>query len=392
MERSRSAFPDWAHLPPLVLHWISDRVKSITDYVRFRAVCSPWRSASLPKPRHLPPQLPWLMFPWDSQDEEDDGIRLFYDHWESKTHKIHLPDTIGMMCRGSYRGWLFLDSQQEGAEVFLLNPLTRARIQLPSFTAADNESDEADIDIIKVTFSTELSDPDCLIIAFPLVRSSTFCCRVGDPCWTKVLFYAIPDVFPDGTYYNERFYVLCLGVMHVVDTNKPGDMIVYDFRREIRCANVFLQGEKSGVYVVAFFGQKEQDEATAQKDEDDQAAHDNKGTTETTPKLKIELYQFIEQPLELKKITNTSDTALFFTDYYYCLAVCSDDWDSLDGGSVYIQSKHVPSTDTDGDITCYNIFSGKLNDFKYERVASEVTKKPSFGPRPPAMWFQPSFV
>ncbi|KAF3325290.1 F-box protein [Carex littledalei] len=101
------------------------KIKSITDYVRFRAVCSPWRSASVAKPRHLPFQPPWLMYPAYKNE-----IQLFYDLWQDKIHKIPLPETVGELCCASYRGWFMLVACDH-TELFLLNPLTRARVELP---------------------------------------------------------------------------------------------------------------------------------------------------------------------------------------------------------------------------------------------------------------------
>ena len=61
-----------------------------------------------------------------------DGVRRFYDLWESKTRKIHLRETIGKISCALYRGWLLMASG--GSALFLLNQLTRVRVDLPPFT------------------------------------------------------------------------------------------------------------------------------------------------------------------------------------------------------------------------------------------------------------------
>ncbi|KAJ3686997.1 hypothetical protein LUZ61_016161 [Rhynchospora tenuis] len=244
MEGSASEFRDWAHLLPVeIVQVISNKVKSITDYVRFRAVCSPWRSASLPKPSHLPPQLPWLMIPfspWDSRT--DDGIRLFFDIFESKMRKLHLPETIGLLCSASYRGWLLLVATK-GAEVFLLNPLTRARVNLPSFTTpvrhirSDSSAPDYDASwvfepfsrnfaITRVTFSSDLTDPNCLIMVFVEICRGIFCCRVGDLCWTVVNILPSEATTGDAAYYNGCFYLLSKGVMYITEFAKPENSLV----------------------------------------------------------------------------------------------------------------------------------------------------------------------
>ncbi|KAJ3689058.1 hypothetical protein LUZ61_018222 [Rhynchospora tenuis] len=307
MESLSSTFPDWAHLPLLIVQLISEKMKSITDYVRFRAVCSPWRSASLPKPLHLPPQLPWLAIPHrPDKSDEDDGIRLFYDIWEGKMHKLHLPETIGMMCCASYRGWLLLVNSV-GCEMFLLNPLSRACIQLPPFGApVKHLGDDWDApwpdhlpecivfyyEISNVCFSSDLTDPNCMIIMF-VKGGGFFCCQVGDPCWTKIKGTGSPITFgrfEDAKYCNGRFYLLYQRAMVIIESNKPE--IVCHFEQLGNVHFSFLEG-KSGIYVVAVCKSQEQEEG-----EDD------------TPKF--QLYHWHEQQFELKKISDTSNTTFFF--------------------------------------------------------------------------------
>ncbi|KAJ4772449.1 F-box family protein [Rhynchospora pubera] len=279
MDGSAFAYPDWSHLPQLVVQLISEKVKSIIDYVRFRAVCHPWRSASLSKPCHLPPQLPWLIKPqWYFYGKKDDGIRLFYDLWESKIHKIHLPETNDMNCYASYRGWLLIAATGgRSRKVFLINPLTRSRIDLP-----------------------------------PFITQVILCCRVGDPCWTQVdvCFNSLGDLI-DVTYYNGRFYLLYKKAMEIIESNKPKERIVYNFEPKIEAIYKHLLEGKSGVYIIAsnFF--------------------------------KYDLYQFQEKSLKLKQIKDTSNIT-FFLDLHLSLALCSDVWNSLDGGSTYLENACKP--------------------------------------------------
>ncbi|KAJ3687824.1 hypothetical protein LUZ61_016988 [Rhynchospora tenuis] len=320
-------YSKWALLPQLVVHLISEKIKSMGDYVRFRAVCSPWRSASLSKPRHLPPQLPWLMNPqWFSL--KDEGIRLFYNPWESKIHKLHLPETRNMRCYASYRGWLLLTTGQ-GSEVFLLNPLTRDRINLPPFDTPvkhirdcwDNPCNDflimyTGIPIGKMTFSVDLADRDCLITVLLHHWRLILCCQVGDSCWTRVNI--CPNLlleFVDVTYYNGQFYLLYKKAMEIIEPKKSNKRIVYDFEPELEvfCASL-LEGEL-GVYVIGY----------------------------STLTKGINMFQFQEQPFNLKLMTKTNNTVFLNNSYYTWLALCSDDWDSLDGGSVYMDYEYVPT-------------------------------------------------
>lgn len=95
------------------------------------------------------------------------------------------------------------------------------------------------------------------------------------------------------------------------------------------------------------------------------------------PKQKIELYQIIDQESrmrEVKQIADTSNITIFYGDNYHYLAVCTDDWDSFDGGCMYME--YVCSSSAGNEIIlnhmdpmycyanepCYGIFFAKLDD------------------------------
>ncbi|KAJ3689030.1 hypothetical protein LUZ61_018194 [Rhynchospora tenuis] len=366
-------FRDWAHLPREIVELISSKVKSTTDYVRFRAICSPWLSASDPKPRHhLPLQLPWLMLPYN---ERDPTCVYFDDIWESKRRKFHIPEAKGMTYCASYRGWLLL-AEHKGREVFLLNPLTRDRVELPPFAALVKHHGY-DLDKFsyvnlssslhcigtfaksKVTFSADLTDPNCLVTVF-LSWCIVLCCRVGDPYWTWVNCPNL-TVLADATYYNGRFYLLYEDSMSYIVSDKPGESIV--FMPELKAVRkCFLEG-KSGVYVLAVHPQKT-----------------------------FELH-FLKEPWMRKKITATSNnTAIFYGDNYPCLTVCADDWDSLDGGCVYMVNKCVPNASKCAVGSHYSIYSARWDGQNIEHMVSDLGKEPQFRAGEPGMWFQPSFV
>ncbi|KAJ4768104.1 F-box family protein [Rhynchospora pubera] len=380
---STSELPDLSHLPGLAVHLISTKVKSIVDYVRFRAVCSSWRSASPPKPCHLPPQLPWLMIIEEKTMKE--GMGLFYDLWESKMRKIHLPEIAHMWCLASCRGWLLL-AATGGQEVLLLNPLTQARIQLPPFNTEFKYLDDDTrnpfydclrLSVNKVTFSTDLTDPNCLIIVFHQGMRMIQICRVGEPCWTDVTggpSYRFQKIH-DATYYNGRLYLLYRKTMVNIDLNKPEESIVSYYEPEIKnFRKHFLEG-KSEVYVVVAHPSIEEDEV-------DSAARNIKYGTKETRKPKMELYQFQEQSLKLNQISDTNNTAMFCGWGDFFLAVCCDEWDLVDcvGGKYidvrgsWVQSNcHICST---------KLGSGKSEVLCYLDAGLFIES---------LIWFQPSF-
>ncbi|KAK9287025.1 hypothetical protein L1049_015433 [Liquidambar formosana] len=48
----------WSQLPKELLELIAQRLKTTFDILRFRSVCSSWRSSVPPKPRCLPYRFP----------------------------------------------------------------------------------------------------------------------------------------------------------------------------------------------------------------------------------------------------------------------------------------------------------------------------------------------
>ncbi|KAF3340322.1 F-box protein [Carex littledalei] len=225
--------PDWYLLPPELHKAIGEKVTSLADYIRFRAVCRPWRSACSPRPNHLPLQLPWLMLPYQS-DGNDDSIRLFYDLSASKIHKLDLPETRGASICGSSHGWLVLQKDQV---VSLLNPITRATIPLPPFTGppfnigiaplhASNDDElffaiwEADKYTInlsdnfmvwKAILTSSPLDPSCMVFVFTGSKWQLAFCKIGDECWTVIEFECnFPSEWDicDFTYSNGFLYTV----------------------------------------------------------------------------------------------------------------------------------------------------------------------------------------
>ncbi|XP_078156632.1 putative F-box protein At5g55150 [Carex rostrata] len=211
---------DWQHLPPELLEVIGKKVTSLTDYIRFRAVCRPWQSASSLRPDHLPLQLPWLMLPYRS-DSNNDSTRRFYDLSASKIHELDLPETHGVSICGSSHGWLVLQKRQV---VSLFNPITRATISLPPFSGrptalgiapatldrsdAINPTDNVMVRKAILTSSPVL-DPTCKVFVF---TNSTWClafCKIGDKCWTVIEFgYHWPWGIWDIMYSNGFLYTI----------------------------------------------------------------------------------------------------------------------------------------------------------------------------------------
>lgn len=121
---------DWSSLLPELLQKISVNLEIHADYIRFRAVCTAWRASTPATPAHLPCQFPWLMLP---QSRSSSHRRAFFSLPDDKFHILDLPEASHCRRRsGSSHGWLImLIMLDESSSIFLLNPLTRAKIELP---------------------------------------------------------------------------------------------------------------------------------------------------------------------------------------------------------------------------------------------------------------------
>ncbi|WVZ82495.1 hypothetical protein U9M48_029752 [Paspalum notatum var. saurae] len=104
----------WPDLQPELLELVLRRLPSLTDHVRLRAVCHPWRSNA--RLLTLPPLLPWLSLP--------DGSFLSIPHGKI----IRMPKPDNTFCSGSSESWLFFVHRDGGCS--LMNPFSKATLEL----------------------------------------------------------------------------------------------------------------------------------------------------------------------------------------------------------------------------------------------------------------------
>ena len=115
----------WSSLPKDLLITIEEEYLDLyTDKIRFRCVCSSWRSRLSKMPNHKNSRLPWLLIP------HNHGITCgFMDPLEKRVHKLELPESGEKVFKGSAYGWVVI--AEKSSSIYLVNPLTKARIKLP---------------------------------------------------------------------------------------------------------------------------------------------------------------------------------------------------------------------------------------------------------------------
>ncbi|EEF52799.1 conserved hypothetical protein [Ricinus communis] len=194
----------WAELPPELLQVIADKHTNYVDYLVTRAVCGSWQSAIAKRPHnHLLCQLPFLLLPYYQNNPDRRG---FYNISDDKIYVLELPEAYEKRCCGSSHGWLIM--VEDSPSIFLLNPLTRERIELPAlstfsifptdvvFENSRNLNENfimrekfhiRDTFIVKAILSSDPSlDTNFMAVVIYGVNENLAFCRSGDAAWTVI--------------------------------------------------------------------------------------------------------------------------------------------------------------------------------------------------------------
>ncbi|KAK4786451.1 hypothetical protein SAY86_003140 [Trapa natans] len=110
----------WSTLPEELLDEISEHIETRSDIIRFRSVCSSWRSAVPPLRRKLPPRFPIL--PNDGVSDFTRGFCLS----KRTVYILSLPHYRRILTDPPQRGssWLIKAKQDGSRGMSLLNPLS----------------------------------------------------------------------------------------------------------------------------------------------------------------------------------------------------------------------------------------------------------------------------
>ncbi|KAJ4952207.1 hypothetical protein NE237_029039 [Protea cynaroides] len=213
---------NWSDLYDEILELIIDKIRTIEDIIRFRAVCQSWRSVSVMKrQRQRQRQLcPWLML----AARKGSDRRSFYSLSTQKVYRMDLPGVRGRRCWFS-QGWLITFGVD--MEMHLLNPFSQVRIPLPPQPSLpyqyspeskfNNPKVLLKIFIKKVVLSSKPSlsvktthckdskDENCVIMAISSQFNTLAFLRLGDKVWTPI---DSPLGFCDIIYFNGQFYAV----------------------------------------------------------------------------------------------------------------------------------------------------------------------------------------
>ncbi|PIA29893.1 hypothetical protein AQUCO_05800165v1 [Aquilegia coerulea] len=222
--------PNWSELPEELLLIIAEKLSLYQDFLRFGAVCHPWKSVTLNHKRHIQflKSFPWLLL---TAGEEEDQ-RYFFIPSENRVCRLNLPEAHGCHCWGSPYGWLVTLGFDQ--QFHLLNPLTRKRLPLPPLSTFKNRNFTASKPGINRMFCdlafARPGDTTWTVVEQSFLQTDIInfngkiytvqhgdelmvCDDPNGPHPTLIRFAALPDVVV-GT---ERFYLVELGgELHLV--------------------------------------------------------------------------------------------------------------------------------------------------------------------------------
>ncbi|KAJ4786265.1 F-box SKIP23-like protein (DUF295) [Rhynchospora pubera] len=187
----------WSDLPSELLITIARNLTEFTDRIRFRSVCSHWRS-SFPSLSFLPlppQQLPWLVLPSTT-------CTHFYSLSENRVYATP-PPGIPNNSRlfGSASGWfLSLSGRNRHITISLINPFTGASIGLPSANPGSSLAYVGDDTLV-------WDRSDLVVVAACNTREGVFYCRLGDSAWSSIENQEL-NTASSITFYDGKFYIL----------------------------------------------------------------------------------------------------------------------------------------------------------------------------------------
>ncbi|VAH98103.1 unnamed protein product [Triticum turgidum subsp. durum] len=198
-------FGPWSDLPTELLGLVLERLDSLADRVRLRAVCHPWRSNSMLQ--NLPLPFPWLTL--------TDGTFLCIPG--SEVHRMPLPD--GARWHGSIDNRLFLISCDGACS--LLNPFSKSTLELRNLASVwqreiDNHAEYTHDPVsYKLVAPSPLeSSPKSLVAALFIGNCYSVDLCVVQPPATTYSFRGIrtalgePPTLVDLAFLDGRLYVV----------------------------------------------------------------------------------------------------------------------------------------------------------------------------------------
>ncbi|PHU03805.1 hypothetical protein BC332_29056 [Capsicum chinense] len=199
---------DWTKLPNLVLYLILKKIVSISDFLRFSAVCKPWFSYVSKNQAELKQrinsssieEMPVLMILGTNQYGSTINTSLYSVTKRKIILELSFPNNDERCC-GSSHGWLVF--QRSDDIIYLFNPFSGETIHLPSL------SYHVDKFVLSKNPSTNPYDVEVVaIVQCGFVPLGLAILRPGSNEWIVMTHGMSRHVVCDVIYYDDRYYVV----------------------------------------------------------------------------------------------------------------------------------------------------------------------------------------
>lgn len=312
---------DWSKLPYDIIHKVASHIPVIEDFLAFSAVCTSWRSVHLAKQWRPGTNVPVLMF----SDDGNSRTRSFLSLYTSKVCNSELPGARGKRWWGSSTGWLVTIGRHY--EIRLLNPFTRASINLPHHSSLKlrfgdllNWYELMERAFVFRTPSTSAANEDLVVVVlFGTMKQLAFC-RPGYTSWI-CLKHKVHSEIVDVVCVKDKIYALSLvgHLLHVdIDGNSLTSIGHHSPTRDIALS--LLIGGWDRLSMVESSGEL-------------WLVCQNQPDKRLRP-ISFMVYWFSFEEMEWSRLRNLGDHTIFLTDNS-CICVSAPHYSNCEGNSVY---------------------------------------------------------
>ncbi|XP_059627423.1 putative F-box protein At3g25750 [Cornus florida] len=385
---------DWVWLPKNLLDMILDKLVSLSEFVRFGAVCKPWQSVAMENKlkfvqNKLSRQVPFLMVP---TEDNSNVRRSLYSITDNKSYDFQLRVPYKKRLSGSSYGWLF--TVEESLGVTLMNPFSGAIIELPPImnllevephpNHIDVRPLEVEFEVIKAILSADpASSPNDYIVA----AIYGDCCnlafiRARDKAWTyidKKRFKPLYDViYYKGQIFavDNKYSVIMIDLNKRVGESKAPQVEVIELRTNVYGDPTYLVESSSGDLLFVQRSYEFRD--------------DSQYATLGFEVFKLLLEQFEQgSPMQLKgkNLKNLGGDTLFLGDNH-SICVSASKWSGCQPNSIYYTDDNIDILNYPSlgrrDIGIFNIENGSFG--------THYNLDPSHNHMPPSIWILPTVL
>ncbi|XP_059627446.1 putative F-box protein At3g25750 [Cornus florida] len=363
---------NWAWLPNHLLDMILDNLVSLSDYIRFGAVCKEWQSLAIQNKVQFfkkNQQVPLLMVPTEDNSEER---RSLYSITHNKLYDFQLRVPYKKRFCGSSHGWLF--TVEESFALTLINPFCGATIELlPVIDSSkfkphnsDNDSDddttqvEVEFVVKKVALLADraLSVNDYIVSAiYDNINERLAFIQPGDKFWTYTDRDKFNSAYEDVIYYKGQILAIDLwGRIKMINLNRSARESKVPQQKVITLLQTYRVNQMQMYLVESFSGNLLVVERYLKYIEDQLA-------TSVFKVFKILLQQTEEGLAKRVEMKNLCGDSLFLGNNH-SICVSSSNWPRCQPNSIYYTDDYIDfvhhSPYGRRDIGIFNIENGSF--------------------------------